>query len=105
MHPREGLRRYDGFPYSTWPDENDHIVSGLCECCADIDQIMCKVLHHQILEYLSEPFIDDRAVKPRSRSTYPQPGSCEPQESCLPGVRRFILEAIQNLDGGLVDIE
>jgi hypothetical protein len=69
------------------------------------DRIMRKILHHQILENRCEPFIDGIAVKPRSRSMYPQPDTGEPEESRLPGVRRYIMEAIQNFDEVLADVE
>jgi hypothetical protein len=69
------------------------------------DRMMRKVLQHQILKGRCEPFIDDVAVKPRNRSTYPDEATGMPKESALPGVRLYILEAIQDLDEVLADIE
>jgi hypothetical protein len=69
------------------------------------DRIMRKVLHHQILNGRCEPFLDDVGVKPKSRSKYPDPITGEPEESPIPGVRRYVLESIQSLDEVLADIE
>src|SRR5437588_11781451 len=66
---------------------------------------MWKVLKYQILHGRCEPFIDDVAVKPRSRSTYPDPEMGLPSELKIPGVRLYILEAIQDLDEVIADIE
>src|SRR5947209_4197485 len=66
---------------------------------------MRKVLHEQILQGRCEPFIDDVAAKPPSRSTYPDEVTGRPEESAITGVRRYILEAIQALDEVLADIE
>ena len=49
------------------------------------------------------PFIDDLAVKPVSRSYYLNTEGT--QEEVVPGVRRYILEAIISLDKVLADIE
>ena len=68
------------------------------------DRVMQKVLQHQILRERCEPFIDDVATKPPSRSTYPDTDG-KPKMSMIPGVRLYILEAIQSLDEVLADIE
>ena len=68
------------------------------------DRVMRKVLQHQINQGRCEPFIDDIATKPPSRSTYPDADG-KPQMSEIPGVRLYILEAIQSLDKVLADIE
>ena len=68
------------------------------------DSVMRKVLQHQILRGRCEPFIDDVAAKPPSRSTYPDADG-KPKMSTIPGVCLYILEAIQSLDEVLADIE
>ena len=68
------------------------------------DRVMRKVLLHQILRGRCEPFIDDVAAKPPSRSTYPDADG-KPKMSMIPGVRLYILEAIQSLDEVIADIE
>ena len=69
------------------------------------DRVMRKVLHHQITRGRCEPFLDDIAAKPPSRSTYPDPITGLPKESTIPGVRLDILKAIQGLDEVIADIE
>src|SRR5205085_8718250 len=69
------------------------------------DRVMRKVLHHQIMRGRCEPFPDEIAAKPPSRSTYPDPITGLPKESAIPGVRLYILEAIQGLDEVIADIE
>ena len=68
------------------------------------DRVMWKVLQHQILRGRYEPFIDAVAAKPPSRSTYPDADG-KLKMSTIPGVRLYILEAIQSLDEVLADIE
>ena len=68
------------------------------------DRVMRKVLQHQMLRGTGEPFIDDIATKPPSRSTYPNADG-KLKISAIPGVRICILEAIQCLDEVLGDLE
>ena len=68
------------------------------------DIVMRKVLQHQILQGRCEPFIDDVAAKPPSRSTYHNADG-KSKISTIPGVRLYILEAIQSLNEVLADIE
>ena len=68
------------------------------------DRVMRKVLQHQIFRGRCEPFIDDVAAKPPSRSTYPD-ANRKPKMSAIPGVHLYILQAIERLDEVLVDIE
>ena len=68
------------------------------------DTVFRKVLQHQILRRRCEPYIDDVAAKPPSRSTYPDADG-KPKMSAIPGVRLDIMEAIQSLDEVLADIE
>ena len=65
---------------------------------------MRKALQHQILRGRCEPFIEDVAGKPASRSTSPDADG-KPEMSEILGVHLYILEAIQSLDKVLVDIE
>ena len=67
-------------------------------------RVMWKVLQHQVLRGRCEPFIDDVTAKLPSRSTYPDADS-KLKMSAIPGVRLYILEAIQSLDQVLADIE
>ena len=68
------------------------------------DRVLREVLQHQILSGRCEPFIDDVAAKPRSRSTYPD-ANRKPKMYTTPGVRLYIFEAIQSLEEVLADIE
>ena len=68
------------------------------------DRVLRKVLQHQILQGRCEPFIDDVAAKPPSRSMYPDADG-KPTMSAIPGVRLYILDAIQSLDEVLADVE
>ena len=68
------------------------------------DGVMRMVLQHQILRGRCEPFIDDIAAKPSSRSTYPDADG-KPKMSTIPGVRLYILEGIQSLEEVLADKE
>ena len=68
------------------------------------DRVMQKVLRHQILQERCEPFIDNIAAKTTSRSTYPD-AEGKPKMSAIPGVRLYILEAIQSPDQVLAAIE
>ena len=67
-------------------------------------RVMRKVLQHQILRGRCEPFIDDVTAKPPSRPTYHNADG-KRKMSVIPGVRLYILEAIQSLDEVLADIE
>ena len=69
-----------------------------------VDRVMRKVLEHQFLRGRCEPFIDDVAAKPPSRSTYPD-ANRKPKMSEIPGVRLYIWAAIQSLDEVLADLE
>ena len=68
------------------------------------DWVMQEVLHHRILRGRCEPYIDDLAANPPSRSTFPDTDG-NPKMSQIPGVRLYILKAIQSLDEVLADIE
>ena len=69
------------------------------------DRVVKKVLHAQIVRGRCEQFIDDIVVRPKSRSKYLTKGTGEPTISQIPGVGLYVLEAIQNLDAVLADIE
>jgi len=69
------------------------------------DGVIKKVLHAQIVRGRCEQFIYNVLVRPKSRSQYFAKGTAEPTISVVPGIRRFVLEAIQNLDTILADIE
>ena len=69
------------------------------------DRVIKKVLYAQIVHGRCEQFIDDVVVRPKSHSRYLDKGTGESTISVVPGIRRFVLEAIQNLDAVLADIE
>ena len=54
------------------------------------DRVMEKVLHHQILQGRYEPFINDIAAKPPSRSTYPYVKR-KPKMCVIPGVHVYLM--------------
>ena len=68
-----------------------------------LGRVIRKVLKDAISENRGKPFIYDVVVKPVSRSYYLNK-DCTPEE-VVPGVRRYVLEAIISLDKILVDIE
>ena len=68
------------------------------------DRVVRTVLQQQILRGRCDPFNDDVAAKPPSRSTYPDADG-KLKMSTIPGVRLYILAAIQSLDEALADIE
>src|SRR5258706_7295089 len=71
------------------------------------DQVIRKVLQEQITQGRAKPFIDDVGVKPSSRSFY-RKGRDDGDggyEEVMPGVRKFVMEAIVSLDQTLADIE
>ena len=68
------------------------------------DRVMRKVLQLRILRGRCEPFIDDVAAKPPSRLTYPDADE-KPKMFKIPGMRLYLLEAIQSLDKVLGDLE
>ena len=68
------------------------------------DGVMQTVLQHQILRRRCEPFIDNVADKPPSRSTSPDADG-KPKMSTIPGVHLYILDAMQSLEEVLGDIE
>ena len=62
-----------------------------------------KVLKGVISKNRGKPFIDDIAVKPKTKSYF-----CDSNgrpEEVAPGIRRFVVEAIISLDKVLGDIE
>ena len=61
------------------------------------------VLLAQIVQGRCEQFIDDIVVRPKFRSKYLNKETGEPTISQIPGVRLYVLEAIQNLDAVLAD--
>ena len=67
------------------------------------DRVIRKVLNDVISENHWKPFIDDIAVKPKTKS-YFRDSNGRPEE-VAPGIRRFVLEAIISLDKVLADIE
>ena len=67
------------------------------------DRVIRKVLKDVISENRGKPFIDDIAVKPKTKS-YFRDSNGRPEE-VAPGIRRFVLEAIISLDRVLADIE
>ena len=69
------------------------------------DRVIKIVLHAQIVRGSCEQFIDEVVVRPKSRSRFVNEATGEPTLSEIPGIRRFVLEAIQNLDAVLADIE
>ena len=96
------------------------------------DQVIRKVLQEQIAQGRAKPFIDNVGVKPASNSFYRKrkQTNCGEGESCraeedkakgdeteegdgvggefeevMPGVRKYVMEAIVSLDETLVDIE
>ena len=81
------------------------LSQGYTNAVEAFDRVIKKVLHTQILQGRCEQFIDDVVVRPKSRSRFLDEGSGEPMISPPPGIQRFILEAIQNLDAVLADIE
>ena len=67
------------------------------------DKVIGKVLKDAISENCGKPCIDNVAVKPVSRSHYlNKEGTLE---EVVPGVRKYVLEAIISLDKVLADIE
>ena len=67
------------------------------------DKVIQKVLKYVISENRGKPFIDDIAVKPKTKCYF-----CDSNgwpEEVAPGIRRFVLEAIISLDKVLADIE
>ena len=67
------------------------------------DRVIRKVLNDVISENRWKPFIDDIAVKPKTKS-YFRDSNGRPEE-VAPGIRSFVLEAIISLDKVLADIE
>ena len=67
------------------------------------DKVIGKVLKDVISGNRGKPFIHDMAVKPVSRS-YDLNKEGTPEE-VVPGVRKYVLEAIIALDKVLADIE
>ena len=80
------------------------LLMGYTNAVQVFDRDMRKVLHHRILRGRCEPFIDDFAANPPSRSTFPDTNE-KPKMSQIPGVCLYILEAIQSLKEVLADIE
>ena len=77
-------------------------------------EIVISRVTTKIAQGRSKPFIDDVGVKPASRSFYRKNGNgCGSEEDdgdgefeeVLPGVRRYVMEAIISLDQTLADIE
>ena len=81
------------------------LPQGYTNAVQAFDRVIKKVLHAQIVRGRCEQFIDDVVVRPKSRSRFINEATGEPTLSEIPGVRRFVLEAIQNLDAVLADIE
>ena len=67
------------------------------------DRVIQKVIKNVISENLGKPFIDDIAVKLKTKS-YFHDSNGRPKEVAL-GIRRFVLEAIISLDKVLANIE
>ena len=67
------------------------------------DRVIRKVLKDEISENRGKRFIDDLAVKPKTKSQFRDSNS-RPEE-VAPGIRRFVLEAGISLDKVLADIE
>ena len=67
------------------------------------DRVIRKVLKNVISENRGKPFIDDIAVKPKTKS-YFRNRNGRPEE-VAPRIRRFVLNAIISLDKVLADIE
>ena len=67
------------------------------------DRMIRKVLKDVISENRGKSFIDDIAVKPKTKS-YFRDRNGRPEE-VVPGIRRFVLEVIISLDKVLADIE
>lgn len=72
------------------------LPQGATNSVAQFCRITNKILEHQIPER-ARPFLDDIAVK--------GPKTDYSQEELLPGVRRFVMEHLQNLDAVLCDVE
>ena len=67
------------------------------------DRVIRKVLKDVISQNRVKPFIDDMAVKPKTKSYFRD--SNGRIEEVAPGIRRFVLEAIISLGKVLADIE
>ena len=80
------------------------LPQGFTNAVQGFDRVVKKVLHAQIVRGRCEQFIDNIVVQPKSRSKYLNREG-EPTISQIQGVRLYVLEAIQNLDAVLEDIE
>ena len=67
------------------------------------DRVICKVLKDLISQNRWKPFIDDIAVKPKTKSYFHDSNGRSAEVA--PGIRKFALEAIISLDKVLADIE
>jgi len=79
------------------------LPQGYTNAVQAFDRVVKKVLHAQIVRGKCEQFIDDIVVRPQSRSKYVANG--KPEMSKISGIRRYVYEAISNLDSVLADIE
>ena len=80
------------------------LPQGYMNAVQAFERVVKKVLHAQIVRGRCEQFIDDIVVRLKPRSKYLNKKG-EPTISQIPGVRLYVLEAIQNLDAVLADIE
>lgn len=69
---------------------------GATNSVAQFQRIMTRILF-DLIPIVCRPFLDDMAVR-GAKSTYDN-------EETLPGVRRHVLEHLQNLDKVLVNVE
>ncbi len=68
------------------------------------DRFIRKALSEQIAQGRSLPFVDDVGIRPNTRSFYKREGG-EEYEEVMPGVKKYVMEAISSLDQTLADIE
>ena len=80
------------------------LPQGYTNAIEAFDRVVKKVLHAPIVRGRCEQFIDDITVQPKSRSKYLNKEGA-PTISQIPGILLYVLEAIQNLDAFLLDIE
>ena len=80
------------------------LPQGYTNAVQAFDRVVKKVLYAQIVQGRCEQFIDDIVVRPKSRYKYLNKKG-EPMISQIPGICLYVLEAIQNLDVVLADIE
>ena len=81
------------------------LPQGYTNAVQAFDRVVKKVLHVHIVRGRCEQFINDIVVQPMSRSKYLNDKTGEPTISQIPGIRLYVLEAIQNLDAVVADIE